>query len=1499
MNWRKKLNSSLKVLFLALIMVFGLIPMKSSAAGKEIKIQGMHDAQVKYAKLYTYEDKETKKKDFLDGLDKTYDSTVYSNYYTVNLEEGDYWLEGYDANDDLNGGIKLTVTADTTSFYVQRVYAIYCSNTNWVEGTDYKTEVAVTNGSETREITLGQATYLNKTKTSCLFLKGDTISATFTPLGDKEETYIATTVSKTKQTMNAELSGKMSEIVNLTITVPKDSTVDVGKTLKNNYYTQEFYTGTKTSGENNTDVWSFKIAKEAADKVNGPYHFYRVKNEKGVTYWDFFNPGGLTDETKNITLTKEDLFIESSDFNNNTIIRDYSDNQHDTANIYMNINAQGYKSMKKGETYELNMFRNWQAIEHFYNRMIALPDMHYEIINLEGDNVISIKENEKNSSLATMTAQNQGTAIVLVTYDAMYSAQGMTDYGANEFYVGSKYSAIWPEFTGVFVVTVDKDGTSIDTGMKIDRQGKEGVLDAEHDILYYFDDNGASFSFKPATGAKVSINRGNLSAAALTFGKEFSTTGITTAGDGTVTITGLKTGRHIVKVEKDGVASYQVITARKASYELQDAEGNPLNEKSNIKANDTIYVQFSDLVNPCEKLAGIYNHEALIQYLGEDGTVFTAPKTGAYGVYDFSSNAEEQRLPVQIPKYWTGSTYTLKSGGITMKINGSSPTSHRSVSYVTGLEANYEAEQGISGVLCQMPDIEISLEETEFLERTISFENEKGSALQRKDLTVTLKDAENNVVSLKEDSSFQCVPGEYSYTVKAVGFLYKTGSFTVTAEAQNIKIVLNSSSENAWDGMTLTEPTQQEEIYQISNGAEFAWFANSVNNGNKSISAVLTADIDLALYEWLPMTGYAGSFDGQSHIISNLSITAKNGYNALFGSLAANAVVKNLTVKGDITTGSSATGGVVGSATTATIENCTSYVNISGTLNTVGGIVGNAAYSTISGCEYYGTLTTTGNNAAGIVGNLTSGTTKSKVSSCYNGGTITATTQVGGIVGYSTGIEITGSYNKGKISGNSYVGGIAGRVYATGYPASGGYAELKACYNAASVSGNSQVGGLFGNLNCTNVNDCYSSGTVSGTSSVGGAVGSQQSKVTVNHVYYLDTSVTSGNSLCEAKTSAELKTAELDSEYFGRTKEYPALLWQKDVKFVGDDYSYANVTVYLNITEDSKFVSKNNTVMGLKELTIPYFDIANYGLENLYYNSDCYNADTKEQTAGTKETAKDHITMLHAMIYVTEVYGYKVDEDEAGKGYLKTNVWDKDGAVESLFDVGGTAGSASISDFWGFGLNLNYYLNYEMPVAYKGWGSTCDQILLSDNDIISIRYNPFTGSDDGTFYHFGKTGDYKYDAEKDDKLVLTLYETSENWGTSETNHTAAGAGIKVYISSAVSADPAKGTYVGVTNSEGQVTIDTSKFKTGTYYITSASHDPAAAMLVITGEDDETVTGDANGDGVINSTDASLILMYVSGDLTDVDASVMDFNNDGKVNSTDASLILRSVAGLTD
>ena len=86
-------------------------------------------------------------------------------------------------------------------------------------------------------------------------------------------------------------------------------------------------------------------------------HFVRVQNPDGVTYWDF----NKWTADQDIVVTRADLHMDD-DFNKDTVSR-FDKNTYDLGNVYLNINSKGYMNMNAGDTYELDVFRNWQAIE--------------------------------------------------------------------------------------------------------------------------------------------------------------------------------------------------------------------------------------------------------------------------------------------------------------------------------------------------------------------------------------------------------------------------------------------------------------------------------------------------------------------------------------------------------------------------------------------------------------------------------------------------------------------------------------------------------------------------------------------------------------------------------------------------------------------------------------------------------------------------------------------------------------------------------------------------------------------------------------------------------------------------------------------------------------------------------------------------------------------------------------------------------------------------------
>jgi len=213
-------------------------------------------------------------------------------------------------------------------------------------------------------------------------------------------------------------------------------------------------------------------------------------------------------------------------------------------------------------------------------------------------------------------------------------------------------------------------------------------------------------------------------------------------------------------------------------------------------------------------------------------------------------------------------------------------------------------------------------------------------------------------------------------------------------------------------------------------------------------------------------TNYNGTFEGNAHTISNITINSTTGGTiGLFGQVGTTGVVQNLGLVGGSVTnnevGNPSTTGAIAGSNSGLIQNCfNSGVNITvnaiaagATLAGSGGIAGQSGGSII-GCCNTGNIAVTVNTGAagnsnpaagGIVGcGLGGGTNHSLIQDCYNTGTVSMTASIaattyyaGGIIGrmQTTTNSVTRCYNTGNVtltrtaaSGTPYAGGIAGNL---------------------------------------------------------------------------------------------------------------------------------------------------------------------------------------------------------------------------------------------------------------------------------------------------------------------------------------------------------------------------------------------------------------------------------------------------------------------------------------
>ena len=346
------------------------------------------------------------------------------------------------------------------------------------------------------------------------------------------------------------------------------------------------------------------------------------------------------------------------------------------------------------------------------------------------------------------------------------------------------------------------------------------------------------------------------------------------------------------------------------------------------------------------------------------------------------------------------------------------------------------------------------------------------------------------------------------------------------------------------------------------------------------------------------------------------------------------------------------------------------------------------------------------------------------------------------------------------------------------------------------------------------------------------------------------------------------------------------------------------VTVYFSFSHDDTFESceQSGQVMALKEVTVPYFDLELYGLENFYFASENYGPASGDPTGGpgsaldpgTKEFAYGKITMLHLFLYATEVYYLGIDPADAGKGYLANN-----GIMGTdTFNYTGSTGSIFLQNIWNYDLNLNYYLNYEYPLASAGWGSTCDQILLREGDIVTLgHFSDWSFFNDTTSIFNYIVAD-KTDPVQGDKIKLELYHAgADMYGTYNTAHTLIDYSPSVYctpVNDIVSGDVTTWQYVGNAEADGSLVVDTSTLAPGEYIFALAGQPgkensgvicstPGGIRLTI--HEKPVVKGDINGDGVIDSTDVMALFNAINSG-NDLDATVADVNGDGVIDARD-------------
>ena len=210
------------------------------------------------------------------------------------------------------------------------------------------------------------------------------------------------------------------------------------------------------------------------------------------------------------------------------------------------------------------------------------------------------------------------------------------------------------------------------------------------------------------------------------------------------------------------------------------------------------------------------------------------------------------------------------------------------------------------------------------------------------------------------------------------------------------------------------------ETYFVTNSDDLVKLQDLVNSGvdTTDVTFELTSDIDMTGITFRGIgnnsQAFKGDFNGNNHVISNLTINKTVSYVGLFGYV------------------------FYGSIDSVGLENCdmSGYKNVGGLAGWVRGSITNS----------YATGSVTGfSNVGGLAGGVDGSITNS-----YATGSVTGDSVVGGLVGDVSG-SITNSYATGSVKGTSRVGGLVGQAVFS--PTINGYFDTQKTGQTKGVGG--------------------------------------------------------------------------------------------------------------------------------------------------------------------------------------------------------------------------------------------------------------------------------------------------------------------------------------------------------------------------------------------------------------------------------------------------------------
>lgn len=831
--------------------------------------------------------------------------------------------------------------------------------------------------------------------------------------------------------------------VKLTVTVPADAAFGLYFQW-NNFNTTEVEPIGVTESD---DGWRISGDTKSAD--------YFISKSSGNYTWRLSQPGHVTRAGWVSGLTADQKLNLTASTATDRLSHDFSQlgtatATRDEADLQVNLDPSGFEVLDG--TTRVRAYRHWQIINSDAGNIMVEPDFHWSVM---GDGDAQIQTVNGGNTTANWADVTPGTkdSIITVYYDSVDVTEANPNAGTqNVGSHGGLYPATQPQRVGVIVV----GGTGVTHGnadADVDFNMTPGVTttrsmewDYNYDTWYY-----EAGETDPALRFAVVKNTGSVmveyafvatNAAMVTSVSAFQTASVGEDGRYIVPLGAFNTagngmgGTVILRMTDESGVSYRLVRVAKVTITAENAS----HKGEDIMPGDQVKLTFGGMFRGVNKISGIFNPTLFKPTYHNGESKFD-------GTLDQYQRMDNSSVTVTVPEELTfadgaDTAVCVFTNGYTYgsMYSAANPFAFLYGMTDTGVGTNFNAVT-VNYYMNHYADAAVTVYRKVFFNVALRISDDAGSVLDG--VAVTITDSSGKVMEPGADGRFQLGYGTYLYTLRKDGYAVERGSFSLgSADADKVQdgvltvmASMQTVGADPWDGTTKTEPQKDDNgVYRIGTAAELAWFAATDGSG----SAKLTADIELASYDWTPLRKFYGTLDGQGHVIRNLYVNSASYPLGLIGYLQGGASVTRLGITGSVT--------------------CTARSNA---------------------------------QAGGIAGYMYD---KASITQCWSAVNVTSNKHAGGIAGYTaTGAVITDCYATGTIRSSSanecYLGGICG----SGFSNAAG-ATLTNCYSVGKVVGTggnaSYVGGLSPDKTAAHyVNSFYLTGTVSGESPKYGVTG--------------------------------------------------------------------------------------------------------------------------------------------------------------------------------------------------------------------------------------------------------------------------------------------------------------------------------------------------------------------------------------------------------------------------